>query len=129
MTLISASTTGAPRPAPSSLPRRRLLASASALALPWLGLPAARAQEGSLKLCQSTALSGPLGDLGSAMHQGAQAAFTWANARGGVHGRKIELQTLDDAYEVPRSLANFEKFLADPACFALFNCMGTPMVW
>ena len=88
----------------------------------------AHAQEGPLKLCQSTALTGPLGDLGSAMHQGAQAAFAVANARGGVNGRKIQLQTLDDGYEIPRSLANIDKFLADPACFALFNCMGTPMV-
>lgn len=115
-----------PSDLPTRMPRRRLLA--SALALPWLGLPLAQAQEGPIKICQSTALTGPLGDLGTAMHQGAQAAFAVANARGGVNGRKIELQTLDDAYEVPRSLANIEKFLADPGCFALFNCMGTPMV-
>ncbi|ODS69671.1 MAG: ABC transporter substrate-binding protein [Acidovorax sp. SCN 68-22] len=108
------------------MPRRRVLA--GALALPWLGLAPARAQEGALKLCQSTALTGPLGDLGTAMHQGARAAFASANARGGVHGRSIELDTLDDGYEIPRALANFAKFLADPACFALFNCMGTPMV-
>jgi branched-chain amino acid transport system substrate-binding protein len=37
------------------------------------------------------------------------------NARGGVHGRQIVLQTLDDGYEIPRSLANIDKFLADPA--------------
>lgn len=110
----------------ATLPRRRVLA--GALALPWLGLAPARAQEGALKLCQSTALTGPLGDLGTAMHQGARAAFASANARGGVHGRSIELDTLDDGYEIPRALANFAKFLADPACFALFNCMGTPMV-
>lgn len=107
--------------------RRRLLA--SAIALPWLGLAAhAHAQDAPLKLCQSTALTGPLGDLGSAMHQGAMAAFTAVNARGGVHGRKIELEVLDDGYEVPRALANVDKFLADKDCFALFNCMGTPMV-
>lgn len=109
-----------------AIPRRQLLA--GALALPWLGSRLAQAQEGTLKLCQSTALSGPLGDLGTAMHQGAQAAFAVANTRGGVNGRKIELQTLDDAYEIPRSQANIQKFLADPACFALFNCMGTPMI-
>jgi len=62
------------------------------------------------------------------MHLGAQAAFAAANTRGGVNGRKIELVTLDDGYEIPRSLANIDKFLADPTCFALFNCMGTPMV-
>ena len=126
MTLISATPTGPVRKSPPSLARRHVLA--GALALPWMGLPSARAQEGIVKLYQSTALTGPLGDLGSAMHQGAQAAFVSANARGGVHGRSVELQTLDDAYEVPQAVANFNKFLADPSCFALFNCMGTPMV-
>ncbi len=109
-----------------SIPRRRLLA--GALALPWLGTRIAYAQEDSIKLCQSTALSGPLGDLGSAMHQGALAAFAAANARGGVNGRKVELHTLDDGYDIARAVANVDKFLADPSCFALFNCMGTPMV-
>ena len=61
----------------------------------------AHAQDSVLKICQSTALTGPLGDLGSAMHQGAKAAFAAANARGGVLGRKIELVTLDDGYDIP----------------------------
>lgn len=109
-------------------PRRRSVL-AAALALPVLGWTSrAHAQDGVVKIFQSTALTGPLGDLGSAMHQGAKAAFAGANARGGVHGRKIELATLDDGYEIPRALANVDKFLADPDCFALFNCMGTPMV-
>ena len=127
--------------APSSFsPRRRsVLASASALALPWLGLSGAHAQDStkenakdskgsSIRLYQSTALTGPLGDLGSAMHQGALAAFTHTNAQGGVHGRTIELNTLDDGYEVARSKANLEKMMATPDCFALFNCMGTAMI-
>ena len=107
------------------IPRRHVLAAA---ALPWLGLGAARAQEGAIRIAQSTALTGPLGDLGSAMHQGAKAAFAAINARGGVHGKSIELVTRDDAYEVPKALANVEQFLADPSTFALFNCMGTPMI-
>ena len=111
----------------STMSRRRVLASVG-LALPWLAATRALAQEAPLKLCQSTALTGPLGDLGSAMHQGAVAAFTAINAKGGIQGRQILLQTLDDGYEVPRALANLDTFLADKDCFALFNCMGTPMV-
>jgi ABC-type branched-subunit amino acid transport system substrate-binding protein len=88
----------------------------------------ARAQETPLKICQTTALSGPLGDLGTALQQGAKAALAVINARGGIHGRPIELHSLDDAYEVPRALSNLEQLLADPDCFALFNCFGTPMV-
>ena len=107
--------------------RRRVLASA-AIALPWLASTRALAQDAPLKLCQSTALSGPLGDLGTALHLGAKAAFNGINAKGGIHGREILLQTLDDGYEVPRAVANLDTFLADKDCFALFNCMGTPMV-
>lgn len=113
-------------PTAPRLRRRALLA--SAVALPWLHSGAARAQDGALTLAQSTDLTGPLGELGSAMHQGAKAAFAAVNARGGIHGRSIALRTLDDAYEVPRALANVEQFLADRDTFALFNCMGTPHV-
>ena len=88
----------------------------------------AYAQDTTIRIAQSTALTGPLGDLGSAMHQGAKAAFGAINTRGGIHGKTIELVTQDDAYEVPKALANVEKFLADRETFALFNCMGTPMI-
>ncbi len=111
---------------PSRIARRQVLA--AAISLPWLGMGRARAQEGALRIAQSTALTGPLADLGSAMHQGAKAAFAAINARGGVHGRAIELLTRDDAYDVPKALANVDQFLADRGTFALFNCMGTPMI-
>jgi len=113
-------------PTAPRLRRRALLAAAAAL--PWLYSGAARAQDAVIKLAQSTDLSGPLAELGSAMHQGAQAAFAAVNARGGIHGRSIALQTLDDAYDVQRSLTNVKQFLADRDTFALFNCMGTPNI-
>ena len=108
--------------------RRRLLG--GALALPWLGLGggAHAASSTPVRIGQSTALTGPLSDLGLAMHQGAQAGFAAINARGGVNGRPIELTTLDDGYEVARAVANVDKLLAQPDCLALFNCMGTAMV-
>lgn len=129
-----------PAATPSFNPsRRRVLASASALALPWLGLSGAHAQDSTkegakdskgnaIRIYQSTDLTGPLGDLGSAMHQGALAAFAHTNGRGGVHGRSIELSTLDDGYEVARAKDNLEQMMAKPDCFALFNCMGTAMI-
>ncbi len=120
-------TTANGAPPSATLSRRHWLAAAASL--PWAGyLGSARAQDGVVRIAQSTALTGPLGDLGSAMHQGAKAAFAGINAKGGVHGRTIELVTLDDAYEVPKALANVEKFLAERDTFALFNCMGTPMI-
>ena len=68
------------------LSRRTLLAGTAAVALPWLQAGSANAQESQIVLGQSTDLTGPLGELGSAMHQGAQAAFAAVNARGGTRG-------------------------------------------
>lgn len=108
--------------------RRQVLASMAAAPLA-LHLPPLFAQDAhAIRICQSTALSGPLGDLGQAMHQGARACFAAVNAQGGVHGRKIALDVLDDGYDVKRALANVNTFLADRNTFALFNCMGTPMI-
>lgn len=118
-----------PRPAARPahrLNRRTVLAAAASL--PWLLPAGARAVEAPLRIGQSTALSGPLGDLGQAMHQGARACFAAVNAKGGVNGRPIELQVKDDAYDVKRGVANAEAFLEDRDCFALFNCMGTPII-
>jgi branched-chain amino acid transport system substrate-binding protein len=108
--------------------RRRSMLGAMA-ALPALVHSSLQAQDSSaLKIGQSIALSGPLAELGQAMHLGAQACFNAVNAQGGVAGRKIELSALDDGYDIKRALANLDIFLADKNTFALFNCMGTPMI-
>ena len=112
---------------PSAMSRRSVLMSLAAAPLA-LHSPVRAQDPQSIRICQSTALSGPLGDLGQALLQGAQACFRAVNAQGGVHGRKIDLVVLDDGYEVKRALANLDTFLADRATFALFNCFGTPIV-
>jgi ABC-type branched-subunit amino acid transport system substrate-binding protein len=117
-----------PTAATSALSRRDLLLSLAAAPLALHRGAWAQGDLPPLKICQSTALSGPLGDLGQALHQGAKACFAEANAKGGVHGRKIELSVLDDGYDAKRALANLDKFLADRDSFALFNWFGTPIV-
>ncbi|MBA3595010.1 MAG: ABC transporter substrate-binding protein [Polaromonas sp.] len=110
-----------------NLGRRKVLGALATL--PALVHSSLHAQDnGIIKIGQSIALSGPLGELGQAMHQGAKACFAAVNAQGGIAGRKIELSALDDGYDVKRALANLDTFLADKATFALFNCMGTPMI-
>ncbi|WP_332747760.1 ABC transporter substrate-binding protein [Hydrogenophaga sp.] len=81
----------------------------------------------TIRIGQTTALSGPLGDLGLAMHNGAKACFTGVNARGGIQGIPIELIVKDDGYDATRALDNAVELINDPQMFALFNCMGTPM--
>lgn len=109
--------------------RRTWLQTAACGAASAVGLPAWAQDAGSVvRLGQSTALTGPLADLGQAMHQGARACFDAVNAKGGVQGRKIQLVTQDDGYDAARAVANVDGFLASSDIFALFNCMGTPMV-
>ena len=101
---------------------RRLLLSAAA-SLPFWGTSSAHAQSGSIRLGQTTSLSGPLSDIGVALQRGAMACFGAVNEFGGIHGQRIELISKDDAYDAQRGLANIESFLADPQLFGLFNCL------
>ena len=121
---LSVAPCGTPK---NTLSRRDVLG--ALVALPAAFHAASYAQDsGPIKIAQSTALTGPQVDLGLPMHQGAQAYLAAINAKGGVNGRQIELTVADDGYEVKRSLANVKGFIADGSYFAIFNCLGTPMV-
>ena len=74
---------------------------------------------------QSAAFSGPAQELGRNMQLGIQAAFHEANQRGGIHGRLLELSSLDDAYEPEAAIANTLQ-LIDEDVFALIGAVGTP---
>ncbi|MCX7255488.1 MAG: ABC transporter substrate-binding protein [Polaromonas sp.] len=121
LSLTACGTTG------KTLSRRTALGALAALPLAFHA--GARAQDGgAIKLAQSTAMTGPQVDLGLPMHQGAKAYFAALNAKGGVNGHPIELTVADDGYDVKRSLTNIKSFIADGSYFAIFNCLGTPMV-
>lgn len=101
----------------------RTLALAFTLSLPAL---AGHAEEGpQLLFGQSAAFSGPAQELGRNMRLGIEAAFAEANGRGGVHGHKLALRSLDDAYEPDRAIAN-TRALLDEGVFAMIGAVGTP---
>ena len=75
---------------------------------------------------QSAPLSGPAQQLGSDVRAGILAAFAEANRKGGVHGRKLELLSLDDAYEPASTVANTESLIEEHNVFALIGSVGTP---
>ena len=80
----------------------------------------------SIVLGQSVALTGPAAALGNEMRLGAKTYFDSVNAQGGVHGRKIELITLDDGYEPSRTVPNTTRLIEQDKVFALFGYVGTP---
>ena len=75
---------------------------------------------------QSCALSGLNAASGTGMRLGIQAAFHEANEKGGIHGRKIELITLDDGYEPVQTIKNSNQLIDQEQVFALIGAVGTP---
>ena len=75
---------------------------------------------------QSAALSGPAMALGQAMRVGIEAAFAEANRGGGVHGRRLELVSLDDGYEPEAAIENIRELISEHEVFALIGAVGTP---
>jgi len=75
----------------------------------------------TITIGQSAPLSGSNQELGQDIRNGALAYFKKLNDAGGVHGRKIELTTLDDANQVPRAEANTKKLVEETGVFALFG--------
>src|SRR5471030_1106125 len=75
---------------------------------------------------QAAALEGPSSALGQGMRQGILAAFAEINAKGGVHGRKLELISRDDGYDPDRSVVQTIKLIEEDKVFALIGAVGTP---
>ena len=75
---------------------------------------------------QSAGLTGPAGELGQGMRLGIRTAFAEANAAGGVHGRTLELFSLDDAYEPEAAVLNTRRLIEQEQVFALIGAVGTP---
>ena len=74
---------------------------------------------------QSSALSGPAGELGRGMQTGILSAFKEVNRRGGINGRRMELLSLDDAYEPEAAILNTHRLIGERV-FALIGAVGTP---
>jgi branched-chain amino acid transport system substrate-binding protein len=56
---------------------------------------------------------------------GAKAYFDHVNARGGVHGRKIEYRYYDDAYNPAQTVQLTRRLVEQDRVFAIFNSVGT----
>lgn len=81
-----------------------------------------------IRLGQSAPFSGPSAQLGIEYRSGAKAYFDEVNRRGGIHGQRVELISLDDGYTPSRTVANTRFLLNRAHVFALFGYVGTPTV-
>ncbi len=104
-----------------------ILAFATASAL---GAGVALAEDGvapeRITFGQVAAFEGPAAALGNGMREGLRAAFSEANAAGGVHGRQLELIHEDDGYEPDRSAKLVREMIGSGNVFGLIGPVGTP---
>ncbi|TXH78037.1 ABC transporter substrate-binding protein [Thauera aminoaromatica] len=81
--------------------------------------------DNTITLGMSAPFSGPNGAYGKEMREGALAYFAHINGVGGVNGKKVELVSLDDGYEIEKTVANTRKLLEENKVFALMAYYGS----
>ena len=107
---------------------RILLGSLLAAGAPAWGQSSPGVSEREIVLGQSASFSGSFASQAASYRDGALAYFNEVNAKGGVHGRKVRLVSLDDGYAVDRATANTRQLIEDEKVFALFNYTWTNTV-
>jgi branched-chain amino acid transport system substrate-binding protein len=74
---------------------------------------------------QSAVFSGPVAETGNNYRRGIELYFEQANKSGGVHGRKLQLKSLDDAYDPKRTVENTRALIDEHKVFALIGYVAT----
>lgn len=74
---------------------------------------------------QTSSFSGAIAGEVKEQTEGARLYFDWVNSNGGVNGRRIRLESMDDAFD-PKRAAQNARALIDKGVFALFLTRGTP---
>ncbi len=70
-------------------------------------------------------LSGPLAGYGKASRNGMLLRINEVNEQGGVHGRKLKLQTEDDGYDPKKSVLAAQKLVNQDKIFIMAGHIGT----
>ncbi|KUJ77336.1 ABC transporter substrate-binding protein [Ruegeria profundi] len=106
--------------------KKTMLAAGIMAALPIFAAAEQGVTHNSVTFAQVAAFEGPASALGIGMRLGLTAAFEEANAAGGVHGRNIKLDSMDDGYEPDRSAELVKTVVEDDKHIALIGAVGTP---
>ncbi|MCA0929760.1 ABC transporter substrate-binding protein [Ruegeria profundi] len=106
--------------------KKTMLAAGIMAALPFFAAAEQGVTHNSVTFAQVAAFEGPASALGTGMRLGLTAAFEEANAAGGVHGRNIKLDSMDDGYEPDRSAELVKTVVEDDKHIGLIGAVGTP---
>jgi len=94
-----------------------------------LGFSPALAEEGvtdqAIRIGMTSPLSGPNGAYGTIMRDTIERYFESINKAGGIAGRKLYLEMLDDGYETDRAVENVNTLVQSRKVFALVGSYGS----
>ncbi len=79
-----------------------------------------------IRIGQTIGITGQIAGAVKELNEGANAYIASVNRGGGVHGRLIEVITLDDKFDPKLSATNAEKLILEERVFAMFQNRGTP---
>ena len=71
--------------------------------------------DGPIKVGIIADLTGPTGDVGTPYNEGMVDYIAWRNDNGGIDDRKMQADSNDYAYEVPKAEQLYKKYVADGA--------------
>lgn len=93
------------------------LSGVTALAIAACGGPGGSEEsaDGPIKVGIIADLTGATGDVGAPFNEGMLGYIDWRNKDGGIEDRKIEADSNDYAYEVPKAEQLYKKYVADGA--------------
>ncbi|WP_027245718.1 ABC transporter substrate-binding protein [Leisingera daeponensis] len=106
--------------------RKTMLSAIALMAFPMFASAEQGVTTDSVTFAQVAAFEGPAAALGNGMRLGITAAFEEANASGGVHGRMLKLDSMDDGYEPDRSASLVKGIVEANNHLGLIGAVGTP---
>ncbi|MDA7417738.1 ABC transporter substrate-binding protein [Xenophilus arseniciresistens] len=89
-------------------------------------LGAALSAHGQLLIGQTAGLTGSVSASVNETVVGANLVIDQVNAQGGIHGEKVEMVRMDDAFDVARCTENARVLVEEKKVLALFMTRGTP---
>jgi ABC-type branched-subunit amino acid transport system substrate-binding protein len=89
-------------------------------------LLAAAVAQAQIVIGQTAGFSGPVAAGVKETADGAKLWIDAVNEKGGIHGQKIELVSMDDGFEPKRAAENARKLVEERKVLALFLTRGTP---
>jgi ABC-type branched-subunit amino acid transport system substrate-binding protein len=79
-----------------------------------------------IKIGSTQPLTGPAAPGYSEIAPASNAYFQYVNAHGGINGRKITYEYVDDGYNPTNTGTQTRKLVLQDKVFAIFNALGTP---